>query len=235
MMKRFFAILTAMLLVLTLPAMAEEATTLKVHGTGVVSVTSDLFMVEIGVRESAMEGVEVQATVNEKIIAIYDALIEAGADSKDISTQSLYIYGNYDYSGDVAQLTGYTATNTLSITTTDIDKMGEYIDIAFDAGANTMDSVDFSASDTSQASKDALELAVQNAYEKAEVIAGAAGMEIASVISFDETEGSYSSSSSALYANARTVDDAEGSTSLQASTLQVTATIIVEFELKSAE
>lgn len=235
-MKRFLAILMMLAMMLSCAAMAES-TALKVRGSGVVSVTADVAQVVLGVRESAEDVRVAQATVNEKINAIYAALIDAGVGSKDIGTESIYIYANYDYSDGEERLTGYTASNNISVTTAQIDRMGEYIDIAFEAGANSLDSVNFSSRDNEDAQKEALELAVQNAYEKAEVIAEAAGMEIISVKSFDETEERYyTTDTSAKYSNARTEGaSADVSTMVQASSLQITASVLVEFELGKGE
>lgn len=234
-MKRWMVVLLALVLFGTTTALAET-TILTVRGTGVVGVTADVAQIVLGVREVSTDVREAQATVNEKINAICDALIEAGVDQKDIGTESLYIYANYDYSGDEQRLTGYTASNTISITTSQIDSVGMYIDIAFEGGANTLDSVDFSSRDNEDAQKEALELAVQNAYEKAEVIANAAGMEIVAVKSFDESEQSYSVDTGAKYSNARIEAGAgDQSTRVQASSLQIQATVLVEFELSKGD
>ncbi|MGN0803294.1 MAG: SIMPL domain-containing protein [Candidatus Faecivicinus sp.] len=234
-MKRWMIVLLALVLFGTTTALAET-TTLTVRGTGVVGVTADVAQIVLGVREVSTDVREAQATVNEKINAICDALIEAGVDQKDIGTESLYIYANYDYSGDEQRLTGYTASNTISITTSQIDSVGAYIDIAFEGGANTLDSVDFSSRDNEDAQKEALELAVQNAYEKAEVIANAAGMEIVAVKSFDESEQSYSVDTGAKYSNARIeAGTGDQSTRVQASSLQIQATVLVEFELSKGD
>lgn len=234
-MKRIFAVLMMLVMLLSCSAMAET-TSLTVRGSGVVSVTADVANIVLGVRESAADVRVAQATVNEKINAIYAALIEAGVESKDIGTESIYIYANYDYSNGEELLVGYTASNNISVTTVQIDKVGEYIDAAFAAGANTLDMVNFSSRDNAEAQKEALELAVQNAYEKAEVIAAAAGMEIVSVKSFDETAENYYSTSGAKYSNFRAEGAAEDtSTMVQASSLQISASIIVEFELDKGE
>ena len=229
-MKKILVILLAMLL-LCGSALAEK-TELTVRGTGVVSVTADVARVVLGVRESAADVRVAQATVNEKINAICAALIEAGVSSKDIGTESIFIYANYDYSDGDERLVGYTAMNTISVSTSAIDKMGEYIDIAFAAGANTLDTVNFSSLGNEEAQKEALQLAVQNAYEKAEVIAKAAGMKIVSVKSLDETEDRYSIDAGAKYSNARVEGAAvDQSTMVQASSLQIEASVLVEFEL----
>ena len=234
-MKRILAMVAAVCMIMMSAVALAEPTTLTVRGTGVVSVAADQAQVILGVRESNPDVLMAQSTVNEKINAICAALIAAGVEQKDIGTESLYIYANYDYSTEVEQLTGYTATNTISITVTDISKVGEYIDVAFGAGANTLDNVSFVARETDDARKEALQLAVQSATEKAGIIAEAAGLEISSVTSI--SEGSdyyyYGDDAGAKYSNARTEAAADGApTMVQASSVQVTASVLMEFELK---
>lgn len=231
-MRRILSFLLAAMLLLSCAALAEDTTTLTVRGTGVVSVTADVACVVLGVREMAADVREAQATVNEKINAIYDALIEAGVEPKDIGTESIYIYASYDYSNGEERLVGYNASNNISVTTQQIDRMGEFIDVAFAAGANSLDSVNFSSLDNADAQKEALELAVQGAFEKAEVIAAAAGMKILRVKSFDETQDRYTVDTGAKYSNVRTEGAAlDRSTMVQASSLQIEASVLVEFEL----
>lgn len=234
-MKRILAMAAALCMILMGTVAQAEPTTLTVRGTGVVSVAADQAQVILGVRESNSDVLVAQSTVNEKINAICTALMAAGVEQKNIGTESLYIYANYDYSTEVEQLTGYTATNTISITVTDISKVGEYIDIAFGAGANTLDNVSFIARETDDAQKEALQLAVQSATEKAGIIAEAAGLEISSVTSI--SEGSdyyyYGDDAGAKYSNARAEAVADGApTMVQASSVQVAASVLMEFELK---
>lgn len=235
-MKRIFTAILAMLLVFVLcgSALADE-TKLSVRGTGVVSVTADQAQIILGVRESAADVLEAQGTVNAKINAICAGLLAAGVEQKDIGTESLYIYANYDYSSDEPKLVGYTATNSILITAADIEKVGEYIDIAFANGANTLDQVSFSAQNSEDAQKEALRLAVANAREKGEVIAEAAGMKISSIESITESSDYYYGGDlGAKYSNARAemTAGADTSTSVSASTIEITATVLVEFELR---
>jgi len=235
-MKRIISAFLAVLMLLGCAALAEEPTILTVRGSGVVSVTADVVRVVLGVREMAADVREAQATVNAKINAIFAALVEAGVDAKDIGTESIYIYANYDYSNGEEVLVGYTALNNISVMTAQIDRMGEFIDVAFEAGANMLDSVNFSSLDNDAAQKEALELAVQSAYEKAEIIAAAAGMKIIAVRSFDETEDRYTVDTGAKYSNARVeMTAADTSTMVQASSLQIEASVLVEFELGKGE
>lgn len=231
-MKKTIVILLALLLCLVSAGAWAEGTDLKVTGTGVISVLADQVSVTLGVTETNEDVKTAQETVNAKINAICDALIAAGVEKKDIGTDRISIYAEYDYSSDVRVLTGYTASNTITIQSRDIDQVGAYIDLAFEAGANTLESIDFSSSDTEQAKLDALKLAVENARGKADTIAEALGMQVGSVIQVTEN-GSYGYStygSGAKMMNAR-LESADAATVLHAATLQVQAQVEIEFEL----
>lgn len=238
-MKKILAAMIALALLLCGAALAEEAsgnTILTVRGTGIVHVTADCATVVLGVRERSKEVLDAQAAVNAKINAICDALVEAGVDRNDIGTEMLNIYANYDYSTAEETLTGYTATNTLSIRTTEMDRVGEYIDIAFGAGANELDYVNFTAQDTEEAQEEALRLAVQSAQKKGQIIAAAAGMDIVSVEAIDEATEYYGSNDGgAIYGNVReAAADAAGATVVQASTIQISANVVMKFALSES-
>ena len=239
-MKRFWAGLLVWSLMLTMCAFAlADETKLTVTGNGSVTVTADCVTITLGVEETAKEVSEAQNSVNTRINAIYDALLAAGLESKEIGTDSLSIDAEYDYSSvqGTQKLTGYTARSTLKIQTDKLDQAGAYIDAAFAAGANTLEYIRFSARSNEEAQQQALRLAVQQARAKAETLADASGLKIASVESIEEETGTYGGyGSGAIYTNAR-MDSvaAEASTMVQASSLEVTATVTMEFALAEGE
>lgn len=235
-MKKLFSVMLAIAMMFAFAAAAESAM-LSVRGTGVVSITADQVSAVIGVQESSADVLEAQSTVNAKINAICDALLAAGLEQKNLATESMYIYANYDYSNGVEKIVGYTASSSVSILSGDIEKIGEYIDIGFANGANTLNSVNFSSRNSEQAQQEALSLAVQNAFEKAAVIAKAAGMELGSVNAITESqEYYYDGGMGAKFSNARVEGTAaDTSTSVQASSLTVSATVLVEFEMIKGE
>ena len=229
-MKKTIAILLALLLCLVSAGAWAEETDLKVTGTGVISVLADQVSVTLGVTETNEDVKTAQETVNAKINAIYEALIAAGVEKKNIGTDRISINAEYSRYGD--KVTGYTASNTITIQSRDIDQVGAYIDLAFEAGANTLESIDFSSSDTEQAKLDALKLAVENARGKADAIASVLGMQVDNVVQVTEI-GSYSYgayASGAKMMNSR-LEPADADTVLHAATLQVQAQVEIEFEL----
>ncbi len=234
-MKKMFAILLCLaILALGTGAALAEGTTLSVTGNGTVLVESDLAIVTVGVQETSKDVLEAQSTVNEKIAAIKQALLDAGVEESEINTDSINIYANYDYSDNTEVIVGYTARNSLSVRTTDMDNVGSLIDAAFAAGANTLDNVQFTVQDDTQAREQALTMAVEDARRKADVLASAAGLQVASIERI--SEGGVSVYDSMRNYAADTVMAAEESggagTLVQAALVSVDATVSMEFELQ---
>ena len=215
-------------------AALADGTTLSVTGSGTVLVESDLAIVTVGVQETSKDVLEAQSTVNEKIAAIKQALLDAGVEESEINTDSINIYANYDYSDNTEVIVGYTARNSLSVRTTDMDNVGSLIDAAFAAGANTLDNVQFTVQDDTQAREQALTMAVEDARRKADVLASAAGLQVASIERI--SEGGVSVYDSMRNYAADTVMAAEESggagTLVQAALVSVDATVSMEFELQ---
>lgn len=233
-MKKMFAMLLCLaILALGTGAALAEGTKLTVSGSGTVLVESDLAVVTVGVREASTDVLVAQSTVNEKIAAIKQSLLDAGAKESEINTDSINIYANYDYSDNTEVIVGYTANNTLSVRTTDIDNVGALIDAAFAAGANTLDNVQFTVQDDSEAREQALTKAVEDARRKAEVLAAVAGLQIASIESIAES-GVYTYDSMRNYAmmDEATTESGGAGTLVQAALVSVDASVSMEFELQ---
>ena len=235
-MKKLLVLLTcvALLALCAGPALAEgEGTKLSVSGNGTVLVKSDLAIVTVGVREASADVLVAQATVNEKIAAIKQALLDAGVQETEINTDSINIYANYDYSDNTEVIVGYTANNSLSVRTTDIDNVGALIDAAFAAGANTLDNVQFTVQDDSEAREQALTKAVEDARRKADVLAAAVGMKVAAIESIAES-GVYTYDSMRNFAqmDAAATEGSGAGTLVQAALVSVDASVSMDFILQ---
>ena len=144
--KSMCFILALLMMAVSCCALAEEST-LTVRGAGVVYVDADRVTISVGVREVAAQVTDAQSAVNEKISAVISAMNDLGVTGDSISTNSIGIYPNYDYSSNEEQINGYTAYNSILVVISDVSNAGTYIDAAFAAGANSLDYVDFSAAD----------------------------------------------------------------------------------------
>ena len=233
-MKKSIVAAVAALLALALCGFAlAEAPTLTAQGIGIVRFDADAASIMLGVREVSEDVATAQATVNEKLAKVVTALKEAGVNESDIQTSSISLYPQYDYDQVSSPIVGYSAENMITVTTTEIDSVGRYIDLAFEAGANTFNDISFSALDTSAQKARALELAVENARAKAETIASATGMKLGDIVRIAEGDDMYYGGDIS-YAKAEEAD-AAGGTQVYASRLQVSATVTIEYSLVPAE
>ena len=141
----------------------------------------------------------------------------------------LNVYVIYDYQGGDEKVSGYNASSTLAVKVTDMDKVGPVIDAAFAAGANTLNGITYSATDTEEAKAEALKKAVADAKAKADVLAEASGLKITGIEAVTEG-GTYSYENSV--GNFRTLgkeEAADTGTVVQAARLIVSANVTATF------
>ena len=235
-MKKLIAIFVALVMVLfSVAALAE--TKITVTGTGEVRVSADTAIISLGVNARDKDVLKAQQRVNETIAAIRTALIEQGVKEENINTDFINIYPLYDYSNDQEQLAAYNASSTLAIKVTDMESVGSLIDVCFAAGANTLNGISFSASDTEEAKTEAMKKAVTDAKTKAEILAEASGLKIIGIEIISEG-GVYSYQNNVGNVYAKGVDDiveeaeADAGTVVQSANLIVSASVRICNEIK---
>ena len=228
-MKKLTALFIAVaMLLMTASALAE--TKITVSGTGEVRVSADTAVISVGVNARDKDVLKAQKKVNEAIASIRKALIDKGVEEENINTEFINIYAIYDYQGDEEQLAAYNASSTLAVRVTDMESVGSLIDIAFAAGANTLNGITFSASDTEEAKALALEQAVEDAKQKAEILADAGGLKITGIEVISENGVySYENSIGNVYARGMDLAYKEAGTVVQAAKLIVNASVSITF------
>ena len=232
-MKKMIAIALAAVLVWVC-TIANAETKITVTGTGETRVSADTAVISLGVSARDKDVLKAQQKVNETIAAIRKALAEQGVKEENINTDFMNIYALYDYSNDQEQLAAYNANSTLAIRVTDMENVGKLIDAAFAAGANTLNGISFSASDTEAAKAESMRTAVEDAKTKAEILAEAAGLKITSIETITENGVySYENSIGNVYAKGMEEPAVEfeedAGTVVQAAKLIVSAAVSITF------
>ena len=234
-MKKLIAIFVALVMVLfSVAALAE--TKITVNGTGEVRVSADTAIISLGVNARDKDVLKAQQRVNETIAAIRTALIEQGVKEENINTDFINIYPLYDYSNDQEQLAAYNASSTLAIKVTDMESVGSLIDVCFAAGANTLNGISFSASETEEAKTEVMKKAVTDAKKKAEILAEASGLKITGigiiseggVYSYQNNVGNVYSRTTGMEEPAEVEEDS--GTVVQSAKLIVSASVSITFE-----
>ena len=230
-MKKLISMILVLMLVGSF-ALAER--TLTVQGVGNVKADANRAGVSLGVREVAADVRTAQNTVNEKLDKVIEALKGMGDAVESISTNSIGIYPNYNYSEDgIERITSYTAYNNLYVTLKDADVAGTCIDTAFAAGANSLDYVDFSTTGSEEAADKAMALAVESARHKAEVLAGASGVRLGEILEIrDEADMGYDVN--VPYARAA-AEEADAGTGVLASQQTISATVLITYAIVEGE
>lgn len=159
--------------------------TLFVTGSATTNIKNDKVTVSLGV-ESADKTAQNALSSNSKLMNnIINALKGSGVQENETSTSSFTINPNYNYSeyGSKGDLIGFTVTNSIHITSSNIDSISQWIDTAVKNGANIVNEIYFSVSNNKmdKINNGLLKEAVGNAKSKADLVAEAAGLKIAGI------------------------------------------------------
>ncbi len=159
-----------------------------VSGMGQVNIKPDTGIASVGVNVTAPTLASALDQVNQKMTAVIAAIKAQGVDAADIQTTSYNVspITNQPKEGESPIVTGYNVTNMVTVKIRNIDNVGQVLDAALTAGANSINSVYFTVDDPTKAQNDARTLAVKDAMAKAQTLAAAAGVKVGNIISISE-------------------------------------------------
>jgi hypothetical protein len=148
----------------------------------------------------------------------------------ELKTVGYSVTPNYKYpqGGGTPTLTGYTANNTVEVTTGDLSLGGKLIDSAVQAGATNVNSLRFALKDSEPARAEALRLATLQAKRHAEAIATGLTARLGYVIAAAE-----GGAVRTVNVDTRTLASGAGATPTPVETgmVDVYATVTLEIEL----
>ncbi|MBU6463511.1 MAG: SIMPL domain-containing protein [Bradyrhizobium sp.] len=160
---------------------------ISVTGEASVSVPPDLAEVEAGVTSDAKTAHDASETNNATMGKLMLALKAASIDPKDIRTSRLSLQPqNAPNRAGSPAITGYRASNHVTVRLHDVTKLASTIDMLVGAGANDIDGINFMVSQASKLLDDARTQAVADARRKAEIYAKAAGVTLGAPLSISE-------------------------------------------------
>lgn len=164
-------------------ATPSAGTTITVTGNGTVNSTPDRVSFDFGVQTRAATAAEALNRNAAQARSIVAALKKAGIASSEIQTAQVSLWPQTSSNG--IEITGYQASNSVQVTA-GLGKAGDLVDAAVRAGANTVDGPNLDTADKSSLYNDALKQALSVAKDKAQAIAGAAGLTLTSVVKVTE-------------------------------------------------
>jgi uncharacterized protein len=206
--------------------------TLFVSGSATANTKTDKVTVSLGV-ETADKTAEKALLSNSNLMnTVIDALKASGLQQNETSTSSFSIKPNYNYSkyGDGGNLMGFTVSNLIHIESSNIDSVSQWIDTAVQAGANIVNDIYFSVSEEKlQKIKNVLlKEAVANAKTKADIVAGAAGINVGGIKSIMVEEIGFPPVPGPLYSKSVSSDEVS-STPILAGEQEVSTTVSIVY------
>jgi uncharacterized protein YggE len=163
-----------------------------VTGEATVAVAPDAAVIRLGVSSQDKTAREASESNAKQMVAVLAAIKDSGIADRDIQTSRLSLQPQYDSNkSGTARLTGFQASNQVTVKIRDIDRLPALLDRAIAAGANEMSGIEFVVSEQSKLLDHARDDAIADAHRKAELYAKAAGARLGHVVAISE-EGSAS-------------------------------------------
>ena len=207
-----------------------RATTLNLTAFGEVSRKPDMATISTGVQTEAPTAAEAMRLNAVRMNQVIAALKKGGIADRDIRTSGLSLNPQYVYQENLPpKLTGYQASNQVTVAVRDLVKLGPAVDAVVQSGASNVGGISFGLQN-SDAAEDAARLAAVKALQaKADLYAQATGYRVARLVTLSEG-GGYSPPAPMMMANFARMDKAEA-TPVEAGELKVRIDVTATFEL----
>jgi uncharacterized protein YggE len=189
----FTVMALALLVSACAPAGNADVRTLTVSGSGDAFLAPDIAYIYVGVHTEAPTAAEAVADNTSQTEALIQAIRDFGIAANDIRTTNFSIWPMDRYDPSTGLPSGektYVADNTVYVTVRELDTLGDLLDTAVQAGANTVNSIQFDVAEKSEALQEARADAVADARAQAEALAQAAGLSLGEIrsISFVDAQ-----------------------------------------------
>lgn len=241
-MKRvLFALLLGATAMPAVPAAAQDVTAiarpiagtrLDISATGTVTRVPDLAIISAGVvtrAPTASGAISENAARMERVRA---ALRRAGIEDRDIQTSSINLNPDYRYQENKPPvLTGYQASNSVSVKFRDIRNAGKILDALVAEGANQINGPTLTIDKPEAAYDEARTRALAVGRARAELYARSLGKRVVRLLSVSES-GGFNRPPMPMYARAEVAMAADAKTSIEPGSQELEVTLGMSFELQ---
>jgi uncharacterized protein YggE len=164
-----------------------ELTRVIVSGDSIIQAQPDTAIVTIAIVTQAKRAIEAQQDNANKSDAVVRALKSAAGPGAEVKTSGYSLQPMRVYrENQPPTITGYEARNSVTVTMSDLTKVGTVIDAASQAGANDVTGLSFTLRKDRPARDQALGEATREAVGKARMIAQALGGRLVRIVEVQE-------------------------------------------------
>jgi uncharacterized protein len=165
--------------------------TIETTGESTISARPDFATITVGVQSAGKTAQAALADNSKATAAVIEALKAAGVEAKDIQTVDFSVWPQMSNvnraGGEPTAIVGYAVSNRVRATLRDLAHLGEALDKAVAAGANSVNGIQFGVANASVLLDAARKSAFADARRKAEIYAGETGARLGALASLEET------------------------------------------------
>jgi uncharacterized protein YggE len=165
----------------------RRVTRVMVAGDSIVQAQPDTAIITVSVLTQNRNALSAQQDNAAKTDAVIRALKAAAGTGAEVKTSGYSLQPQRVYKeNQPPTITGYEARNSVTVTLSDLTKVGSVIDASAQAGANDVSNIAFTLRQDRQARDRALSEATREAMSKAQVIASALGGRVVRIVEVQE-------------------------------------------------
>jgi hypothetical protein len=207
-----------------------------VMGESSVQVQPDAAVLTLAVITQNASPSEAQAENASKTEAVVRAVRAAAGAGAEVRTSGYSLQPQYAYKEGVPPfITGYTARNSVTLTTGELNRAGPVIDAATRAGANNVDGLSFTLRDDAQARRRALSEATREALSKARAVATTLGGSVVRVVEVQEAGAARPPAPLYTAEFGRAAGTAQAATPVEPGSLEIRAQVQLVAEVETGQ
>lgn len=174
----------------TPPTAANDGTLLSVSAEAQATRVPDIATISSGVVTQAADANSALRANAEQMSKVMAAVKAAGIAERDVQTTGIGVYPQYRYAeNQPPAITGYQATNTVSLKIRDLTKLGKVLDALVASGSNQINGPSFEIDEPEAAYDEARRNALKKAEARAEMYAKTLGLRVRRIASISEGGG----------------------------------------------
>lgn len=209
-----------------------DGTVLDINAEGTTTRVPDLALIQAGVVTTASTAGEAMQQNAARMAAVLAALRKAGIAERDLQTSAVNLAPQYRYQENKPPvITGYQASNQLTVRFRDVAKSGTILDALVAQGANNISGPNLTLADEQGALDEARRDAIAKARSRATLYAQAAGLKVDRILMISETGSSPIVQPVPMLMRAKAFA-AEADTAIVPGEQKLTASVSVRFLLK---
>ena len=173
-------------------AAPAEGTLLNISANAEATRVPDVATLSAGVVTQAADGNSAMRQNAQQMDKVLAAIKAAGIAERDVQTSGVSLNPQYRYADNEApKITGYQASNTVSVKVRDIAKLGKVLDALAGVGANQINGPSFEIDNPEPVYDEARLAALKKAQGRAETYAKSLGLKVRRIVSISEGNGGF--------------------------------------------